>query len=130
MSRSYFATLTSYGRMNGKVPDLVKAGLGKPGKGFGRWVTLLLRYLCIVRANLLGQHVKMERKNPVITQLGKPTKETYCFATEMLREVCDESGVQLRVGSSEDLGKFGRSLSNVYARLIQTLIHTNELTAT
>lgn len=91
---------------------------------------MLLRYLCTERANLLRQHVKMERENPVITQFGKPTKETYRFATEALREVCDESDVQLKVGSRDEFEKFGRSSSNMYARLIQTLIHTNELTVT
>ena len=84
----------------------------------------------VARANILGQHVKMDQKDPVITQFGKPTKETYRFAAEMLREVSDEFDVELRVGSSDDIAKLGRSPSNMFVRLIQPLFHTNELTAT
>jgi hypothetical protein len=52
----------------------------------------------------------MDQKDPVITQFGKPTKDTYGFAAAMLREVSNEFGVTLRVGSSDDAG---RSSSNM-----------------
>ena len=86
--------------------------------------------LSTAMANLLGQHVKANQKDPVITQFGKPTKETYHFAAGMLREITDEFDVALRVGSSGDLERFGRSSSNMYALLVHPLIHTNELPAT
>jgi len=87
--------------------------------------------LPVVRANLFGQHVKMNQKDPVITQFGKPTKETYRFATGVLQEVSDEFDVELRVGSSGGVdSKLGRSSSNMCVRLAQSLIHTNELIAT
>jgi hypothetical protein len=72
----------------------------------------------------------MNQKDPVITQFGKPTKETYRFATETLREVSNEFDIELKVGSSDDLETLGRSSSNVYVSLIQIQIHTNVLTAT
>lgn len=81
----------------------------------------------IVRADLLGQHVKMNQKDPVITQLGKPTKETYRFAAEALREVSHEFDIELKVGSSGDLERFGRSSSNMYVRLSLILIHADQL---
>lgn len=58
--------------------------------------------------------MKMGQDCPMITQFGKPTKETYGFAAEMLREVSRELGVELTVGSSDDVGRFGRSSSNMY----------------
>lgn len=64
--------------------------------------------------HLSGQHVKMDQSDPVITQFGKPTKETYSFAADALREISHELGVELTVGSSDDVGRFGRSSSNVY----------------
>ena len=70
--------------------------------------------LSTARDNHLEQHVKMDQKDPVITQFGKPTKETYRFAAGVLREVSDEFDVALRVGSSDDIEKFGRSSSNMY----------------
>ena len=83
----------------------------------------------IVRANLFRQHVKMDQKDPVITQFGKPTKETYHFATRVLQEVSDEFDVKLRVGSSGGVEKLGR-LSNMCVRLIPPLIHADGLTVT
>ena len=72
----------------------------------------------------------MGRRDPAITQFGKPTNETYKFAAEMLREVSSELGVELRVGSSDDIGRLGRSSSNMYARCnFRFLIHTHRLTA-
>jgi len=71
----------------------------------------------------------MNQKDPVITQFGKPTKETYSFAAEALREVSGESDIELKVGSSGDLERLGRSSSNMYVRLTLILIHANELTA-
>ncbi|KAF9652803.1 HAD hydrolase [Thelephora ganbajun] len=59
-------------------------------------------------------NVKMGQKDPVVTRFGKPTKETYRFAAEILREVGNELDIELRVGSNDDLGKFGRSASNIY----------------
>lgn len=72
----------------------------------------------------------MNQNDPMITQFGKPTKETYRFAAEMLREVSDEFDVELRAGSSDDVERLGRSSSNMYVRLTQHLIHTKKLTAT
>ena len=72
----------------------------------------------------------MNQKDPVITQFGKPTEETYRFAAEALRGVSDKLDVELKVGSSDDLERFGRSSSNMYACLILILIHANEFTAT
>ena len=60
----------------------------------------------------------MDQKDPVITQFGKPTKETYRFASEMLREVSDEFDVELKVGSSDDPERLGRSSSNMSVRFI------------
>jgi len=59
-------------------------------------------------------HVKMDQGDPVITQFGKPTKETYNFATDALREISHELGVELTVGSSDDVGSLGKSSSNIY----------------
>ena len=56
----------------------------------------------------------MNQKDPVITQLGKPTKETYQFAAEALQEVSSELDIELRVGSSSDVERLGRSSSNMY----------------
>ena len=67
----------------------------------------------IVRANPLEQHVKMNQKDPVITQFGKPAEETYRFAAEALREVSGKFDIELKVGSSDDLERFGRSSSNM-----------------
>ena len=72
----------------------------------------------------------MDQKDPVITQFGKPTKETYRFATGVLQGVSDELDVELRVGSTDDVEMFGRSSSNMYVGLIRSLNRTNELTAT
>lgn len=80
--------------------------------------------LLIAKVNLLGQHVKMDQKDPVITQLGKPAKETYSFAAEVLQGVGDEFGVELKVGASGDVERLGRSSSNMYERLIQPLTGT------
>ena len=71
----------------------------------------------------------MNQKDPVITQFGKPTKETYRFATETLRDVSDEFDIGLKVGSSDDIERLGRSSSNMYVRLILILGHANELAA-
>jgi len=59
-------------------------------------------------------HVKMGQRDPAITQFGKPTNETYRFATGMLRGVSNELGVEPRVGSSDDVERLGRSSSNIY----------------
>ncbi|KAF9787753.1 HAD hydrolase [Thelephora terrestris] len=59
-------------------------------------------------------HLKMGQNDPVITQLGKPTRETYSFAADVLREVSDELDVKLTFGSSDDVGTLGRSSSNIY----------------
>ena len=91
---------------------------------------MLFRHVYIIRANLLGQHVKMNQKDPEITQFGKPTRETYQFAAETLREVGNELDIELKVGSSDDLERLGRSSSNMYVHSILILIHANELTAT
>jgi hypothetical protein len=56
----------------------------------------------------------MGQRDPVITQFGKPTNETYAFATDMLRGVSHELGVDLRVRSSDDVERNGRSSSNMY----------------
>ena len=59
----------------------------------------------------------MDQKDSAITQFGKPTKETYAFATEMLQDISQDLGVELRVGSSDDVERLGRSSSNMYVRL-------------
>jgi len=59
-------------------------------------------------------HVKKNQKDPVITQFGKPTTETYRFAAEMLRGISDQLDVELRVGSGDDVERLGRSSSNIY----------------
>ena len=56
----------------------------------------------------------MGQRDPLITQFGKPTNETYGFAAEMLQEVSRELGVKLRVGSSDGVDRVGRSSSNMY----------------
>jgi len=71
----------------------------------------------------------MDQKDPVITQFGKPTKETYHFATGVLQEVSDEFDVELRVGSSDGVEKLGRP-SNMCVRLTLPLIHADGLTVT
>ena len=111
-------------------PRLGQGGFRKAWEGV--WsVGHIESSLPAVRSNLLGQHVKMDQKDPVITQLGKPTKETYQFATGVLREVSDDFDVELRVGSSGGVdSKLGRPSSNMYVRLIRSLIHANDLTAT
>ena len=110
-------------------PRLGQGGFRKAWEGV--WsVGYIVYSLSIVRADLLGQHVKMDQNDPVITQFGKPTRETYRFAAENLREVCDELDVKLRVGSSDDLEKLGRPLSNMYVRSIQAPFRTNGLTVT
>jgi len=96
-------------------PRLGQGGFRKAWEGV--WsVRHIVSSLCLARANPFGQHVKTDQKDPVITQFGKPTKETYRFAAEMLQEVSNEFDVELRVGSSDDIENFGRSSSNMYAR--------------
>lgn len=81
------------------------------------------------RDRLLGQHVKKNQNDPVVTQFGKPTAETYRFAAEMLRGISDELNVELRVGSGGDVERLGRSSSNMYAHPDQPLVDTDEMTA-
>ena len=58
----------------------------------------------------------MGQRDPVITQFGKPTIETYSFAAEALQDVSTELGVELRVESSDGAERPRRSWSNVYVR--------------
>jgi len=110
-------------------PRLGQGGFRKAWEGV--WsVGCVIPSSWLARTNLLEQHVKMDQKDPMITQFGKPTRETYRFAAEMLREVSDEFDVELRAGSSDDVERLGRSSSNMYVRLTQHLIHTKKLTAT
>lgn len=98
-------------------PRLGQGGFRKAWEGVwsvGYSVVVLSPHL--PRANLFGQHVKMGQRDPEIIQFGKPTSETYSFAAEMLQGVSNELGVELRVGSSGDVGRLGRSSSNMYVR--------------
>ena len=98
-----------------EAPRLGQGGFRKAWEGV--WsVGHIASWLYIATANFFGQHVKMDQKDPVITQFGKPTKETYRFAAEMLQEVSNEFDAKLRVGSSDDVENFGRSSSNMYVR--------------
>jgi ribonucleotide monophosphatase NagD (HAD superfamily) len=97
-------------------PRLGQGGFRKAWEGVWSVGHIVFR-LHSAKAYLFGQHLKMGQNDPVITQLGKPTRETYSFAADVLREVSDELDVKLTFGSSDDVGTLGRSSSNMYVRI-------------